>query len=306
MKIYEYRIIVPIAYANYMVGQRFMALEYVKSETGNGEGIEVVKSEQFDGTNSGKTDIRGEKGTHTEKIYHIKSKIPSFIRWAVPDKYLHFYETSYNCFPHFLTLYSVPGMGKDFDLRIESQHVKYECNSNGIMKDFPNNATKLNSDELKKRKIVWLDIINGIPKKSEFSLKGYKCEKAGLDFTSPEFSYGQQASSDQSSSAPENMYEDNEELPEDQGSNKPPEWTTKYKGEMTCAIKVVKFHFKWFGLQTAVEKLVTHSVYPKMFTDSHRRMIRSMNDWYDLTMEDIYRIENEAFEEQQQNHKFDS
>lgn len=306
MKIYEYRIIVPIAFAHYMVGQRFMSLEYVKSETGNGEGIEVVKSEQYDGTNSGKTDIRGEKGTHTEKIYHIKSKIPGFIRWAVPDKYLHFHETSYNAFPHFLTLYSVPGMGKDFDLRIESQHVKYECNSNGTMKNFPNNATNLNSDELKKRKIVWCDIINGIPKKSDFSLKGFKCEKANLDFNSPEFTHGQ-SNSDQSSSAPENIYDDNEEVAEDdQSSNKPPEWTTRYKGEMVCAIKVVKFHFKWLGLQTAVEKYITHSVYPKMFTDSHRRMIRSMNDWYELTMDDIYRLENETYAKQQETEKFDS
>lgn len=303
MKIYEYRIIVPIEYAHYIVGNRFMALEYVKSETANGEGIEVVKSEQFDGTNSGKTDIRGEKGTHTEKIYHIKSKIPGFIRWAVPDKYLHFYETSYNCFPHFLTMYDVPGMGKDFDLRIESQHVKYEHG----MKDFPNNATKLNSSELKKRKIVWLDIINGIPKKSEFSLKGYKCEKADLDFTRPEFKEGSSSEQSSSSNAPDNIYEDNEEVPEDDSSsNKPPEWTTKYKGEMTCAIKVVKFHFKWLGLQTAVEKLITHSVYPKMFTDSHRRMIRCMDQWYGLTMEDIYRIESEVFADQKQNTKFES
>lgn len=299
MKIYEYRIIVPISLARYAIGNRYMTLEYVKSETKNGEGIEIVKNEEFDGTNTGNTGITGKKELHSYKIYHLKSKIPAFVRWAVPDKYLHFHENSYNCFPHFLTTYQVPGMGKDFQLQIESQHVEFSC-SNNLLANFPKNATNLSEADLKKRKVIWLDILNGIPKNSEFNLKDFKCDAAGLDFTSSEFS---SKFEDNSSQVDENVDEDSTE-----GNgieSKPPEWTKNYKGEMVCAIKVVKFQFKWFGLQTAVEKQVTHTVYPKMFTEAHRRLIYTMNDWYDLTLDDIQRLETNAMNEQRETQNFD-
>ena len=46
MKIYEYRVIVPVNIDKYQIGNRYMNLQYVKDEAGAGEGIELVKNEK--------------------------------------------------------------------------------------------------------------------------------------------------------------------------------------------------------------------------------------------------------------------
>lgn len=46
--------------------------------------------------------------------------------------YLHFHEESYNSFPHVLTTYNGPGIGKDFSLELESQYIRYTCNKSGV------------------------------------------------------------------------------------------------------------------------------------------------------------------------------
>ena len=148
MRILEFRIIVPTNIEKYSIGNRYMNYLYVIDEKNGNEGIEIVKNEPYE-----KGD---EKGRFTHKIYHIKSKIPGFIRWAIPDKYMHFHEESYNSYPHFLTTYKMPGMGDDFMLSIESQHIKY---TTGM--EIPDNIIGLDENDLKMRKIVYIDLING-------------------------------------------------------------------------------------------------------------------------------------------------
>ncbi|KAK8897485.1 hypothetical protein M9Y10_015440 [Tritrichomonas musculus] len=69
-------------------------------------------------------------------------------------------------------------------------------------------------------------------------------------------------------------------------SDQVPEWTKNYKGDMICCIKVVKFHFK-------VENLLTNKNYPKIFTESHRKLISSAKEWYNLTEENILNMEKQ-------------
>ncbi|KAK8838879.1 hypothetical protein M9Y10_032921 [Tritrichomonas musculus] len=267
MKIFEFRVIVPTRLDKYSIGNRYMNLEYVKSEAGGGEGIELVQNEKFKNDN--------EEGQYTYKIFHIKSKIPGFIRWAVPDKYLHFHEKSWNAYPHYNTHNFVPSLGDDFILKVESQHIEYR---HGMK--FPENALKLSEEELKKRKIWYLDIVDGDPKPSEENLimEGFSCPEAGISELK-----GKDGSYDHS---------------------KVPEWTKHYNGDMVCCIKVVKFHFKWWGLQKAVEKFVTKSVYPKIFTDSHRKLISTSKDWFQLSYDDILRLEIEAADKQKEGEGF--
>lgn len=88
-------------------------------------------------------------------------------------------------------------------------------------------------------------------------------------------------------------------------NNSPPEWTKHYKGEMVCATKVVKFHVKWFKLKTTVEKIVTHSIYPKLFVEAHQRMIRTMNDWYGMSIDDIQKLGSTAINDQKKKATFE-
>ena len=71
---------------------------------------------------------------------------------------MHFHEDSTVEYPHYYTKYTVPGFGEKFTCIIDSQHCEYKCDGDGVMKDFPENATNLNDDELKERKIVHNDI----------------------------------------------------------------------------------------------------------------------------------------------------
>jgi len=254
MKIVEFRVIVPVDVNQYSIGNLYMNMQYAKDEKKGNEGIEIKENKPYERDN--------EKGQYTYKIYHIKSQIPGFIRWAVPDKYLHFHEVSYNSYPHYDTQFTVPGMGKDFVLKLESQHLDY---TSGM--EIPDNCLSLTQEELAERKIVYLNIINGEPvAEPKNDIHGFVCPEAGIN----------------------EPIEDNEPY----NPNGPPAWTKNFKGKMTLCVKLVRFEFHWRGLQSAVERFVINSVYPGVFTNSHRIMMKSLKDWCNMTMDDIRNYEN--------------
>ncbi|KAB0406159.1 hypothetical protein E2I00_017762, partial [Balaenoptera physalus] len=80
----------------YQVGQLYSVAEASKNETGGGEGIEVLKNEPYEKD--------GEKGQYTHKIYHLKSKVPAFVRMIAPEGSLNEY------------------MKDDFFIKIETWH----------------------------------------------------------------------------------------------------------------------------------------------------------------------------------------
>ena len=161
----------------------------------------------------------------------------------------------------------IPAMGDNFLLHVESQHIPYKSG----MK-FPENALNLPKDDLEKRKIFYCDIVDGPIHDKKLNLEGFSCPETNIS-----------------------------KLVGKKGSYKHdqvPEWTKCYKGDMICCIKVVKFHFKWGGLQKSVESMLTKKEYPKIFTESHRKLISTAKDWYNLTEDDMLRLENEAKDKQ--------
>jgi len=240
-----------------------MCAQRTRQESGGGEGIEILKNEPYE-----KED--GERGQFTHKVMHFKSRVPGFIRWAIPDKYLHLSELSHNSYPHFHTLYEMPGMGEDFYLLVDSRHVEY-TRENGV----DDNLIGLTPEELAIRRVEYLDIVNGKPKpdKPERDMHGFVCPEAGV--MNP-------------LEAPRGI----EDL------TKPPEWTEHYNGPMMICVKVVKFHFHWRGLQTAVEKFALDNVFHNVFLDAHRDLMSWAKEWYPMTMEQIRELEARVQEEQ--------
>lgn len=293
MKILEFRVLIPINLLKFQVAKRFINLKYVKDLGGDGEGIQLIKNEE-------PFENEKEKGYLTEKIYHVKSKIPSFIRWVVPDKYLHFYETSYNAFPHTTTINTIPALGEDFLLSVESQHMdaKFTFNKEKGENEFtiPDNSLNLNDTELKERKIYYIDILNGpatsnVESFGEENEKDVKNKNPGAkdvikNFVCPEIGIKE----------PLGNFDTTNEYHPDQI----PAWAKKYNGEMALIVKVVRFHLKWFGLQSAAEKIVSNTFYPKLFTDVHRKIILTGPQWKSLTMEDIMKEEEKVKEDQNQ------
>ena len=258
MKILEFRVLIPVSLAKFQVAKRFINLKYIRDLGGDGEGIQLIKNEEpFENEN--------EKGYLTEKIYHVKSKIPSFIRWAVPDKYLHFYETSYNAFPHTTTVNTIPALGDDFLLSVESQHmdanVQYNKEKGENEFIIPDNSLNLNDTELKERQIVYIDILNGPASSNAESFAETDEKKDKKQDTDSKSNIRNFVCPEIGIKEPLGKFDPTTEY----HPNQVPAWAKKYNGEMMLIVKVVRFHLKWFGIQTAAEKIVSNTFYPKLF-----------------------------------------
>jgi len=133
------------------VAQLYSVAEASKNETGGGEGVEVVKNEPY-------TDIpllggKFTSGQYTYKIYHLASKVPSFVRALAPKEALVVHEEAWNAYPYCKTVLSNPGYMKDnFFICIETYHFADRGTSENIH--------KLPDDRLKDREVVHIDIAN--------------------------------------------------------------------------------------------------------------------------------------------------
>ncbi|XP_064882716.1 phosphatidylinositol transfer protein beta isoform-like isoform X1 [Oncorhynchus nerka] len=94
------RVVLPCTVEEYQVGQLYSVAVASKNETGGGEGIEVLKNEPYEKD--------GEKGQYTHKIYHLKSKVPAFVKMIAPEGSLVFHEKAWNAYPYCRTSESSP------------------------------------------------------------------------------------------------------------------------------------------------------------------------------------------------------
>ena len=249
----------PLTIDHYFVGKSYMVDSMIREKRHDREGVEILQLDHLE--ENGRPCIR------TKKIYHLKSQIPEAIRWAVPDKYLHFHEESVNNWPHIVTIDRVPGLGEDFMLECESDHIDYYAGM-----PMPDNPVGLPSEQLAMREVVYLDILGDsvAPDPPEIALEGFLCPEVGIALPLHASEAGTR----------------DESLP--------PKWTQTYEGPMICVCKVVKLHFKWFGLQTLVNNVAFGFFYPKLFTNSHRKLLHWAPQWVHMSKEDLIAMEQET------------
>ena len=151
MQITEFRITMPMSLSEYKIAQRFVVAEYSKSETGGGEGIQIIKDEPY----QNQPQFPGHFGTgqYTEKVYYLASKLPETIQKLVKPEHLEFREYAWNAFPYGKTKFTNPNYMKDnFSLELETM------NKEGIGSCF--NVMDLSAAQLKGRKVIHIDIVN--------------------------------------------------------------------------------------------------------------------------------------------------
>lgn len=291
MKIYEYRIIVPCTVDQYKIGNIYMTAKRSEEESKQvkGEGIETVNNEPFQNEK--------ESGIYTYKIMHFKSRIPSFMRWALPDKYCHCHEKSWNAYPHYHTEYSVPGMGDDLIMNVDSYHVPYK---NG--EPIPDNLLELSEEDLAIRKVVYLDILDGKPKpEKDRDLTHWTCPALNINEEFSTLRLDKKARKEKEKKekeAAKKEKKDKKEKKKDSGpESEPPEWTTNFQGEMMVAVKVVKIKFHWRGLQSMVEKFATTSFYHNLFLDAHRAVMSWADKWAPMSLEEVREYEKHVYEQ---------
>lgn len=264
MKIYEYRIICPVNVDKYQIANMYMCAKktFEESSAKKGEGIETIKDEPY--TND------EESGQYSYKIMHFKSRIPKFIRWALPDKYCHVHEKSWSAFPHFHTVYSNPGLGEKFFVQIDSWHTTYKTGE-----PIPDNLLNLTPEELKIRKIVYLDVLDGKPDPSkERNLSKWSCPEINVNQPFSQYGDGKKHRSDES---------------------KVPSWTKNFQGDMMVAVKVVKVDFNWRAFQSMVEKYTTHTLAHDMFLDMHRDLLRWADQWCKMDLKAVKQYEKDLY-----------
>ncbi|KAL2607534.1 hypothetical protein R1flu_026107 [Riccia fluitans] len=141
--IWEYRIVLPFTLEEYKIAQLYMVAKYSASESSgdNGDGVEVLKNEPFED--------RDRRGQYTHKLYHLASKLPSWLVSLLPKKALMLEEEAWNAYPHCTTVLKCPFFNK-FRLILETTHVADRGTSE--------NALKLDPKTLKKRQVEYIDI----------------------------------------------------------------------------------------------------------------------------------------------------
>lgn len=261
MRIVEFRFIIPGTLEKYDIGLNYTTNKRSRDETGSGEGIEYLKNEPYDdGT---------EKGQYTHKVLHFSKRVPKVIRWALPKKYLSMQEYSKNAYPHFFTEYQFLDRQDWFNLIVESRHIEYK---NGM--EIPDNLMNLSKKELEKRHVFYPDILNGKPKAcKEYDLHDFIAPSAGIDHPLE---------------APKKRVDE----------SRPPEWTEHFTGPMIMAVKTIRMKFEWKGIKTITEKYVCDTVFHDVFLDNHRAIIKWIDTWWNLTIDDIRKIEDDIMEEQ--------
>lgn len=255
----EYQIGLPISVEEYHIGQLYAVAEASKNETGGGEGIEIVVNEPY------KIDDKEAKarniqfpGQYTHKIFHLASKVPTFIRLLAPKGSLEIHEKAWNAYPYCRTEYSNPDyMKENFHIIIETWHKP------GLPEENPN-AHELCGEKLEKRVVVPIDIVNDPVSQSD-----YKEDEDPSKFHSCKANRGPLT----------------------------PDWKQK-KGEypfMTCC-KLYDIEFKWWGLQTKVESVICRAVL-RLLRNFHRQLFCWLDRWYGMTIEDIREIEDKTKED---------
>ncbi|XP_006984169.1 phosphatidylinositol transfer protein beta isoform [Peromyscus maniculatus bairdii] len=248
----EFRVVLPCSVQEYQVGQLYSVAEASKNETGGGEGIEVLKNEPYEKD--------GEKGQYTHKIYHLKSKVPAFVRMIAPEGSLVFHEKAWNAYPYCRTIVTNEYMKDDFFIKIETWH-KPDL---GTLE----NVHGLDPNTWKTVEIVHIDIAD----RSQVEPADYKADEDPALFQSVKTKRGPL------------------------GPNWKKELASTPDCPKMCAYKLVTIKFKWWGLQSKVENFIQKQE-KRIFTNLHRQLFCWIDKWIDLTMEDIRRMEDETQKE---------
>lgn len=183
MLIKEYRITLPMTSQEYYLAQLYMVAKASQEESGKnaGEGIEIVRNQAYT-EESNVNKYKMPAGQFTEKVMHLKSKLPKFIAMLVPDSMTDITEFSWNAFPWCKTEYTNAYFGDRFLLSVETMH----ADDRGTQE----NAVNLPGEDLEKRKVDYLNIAcsdPSIPMESGSDPTSFLSKKTGRGKLKPTF-----------------------------------------------------------------------------------------------------------------------
>ncbi|CAB3223280.1 unnamed protein product [Arctia plantaginis] len=259
MLIKEYRIPLPLTVEEYRIAQLYMIAKKSREESsGEGSGVEILVNEPYE-------DGPGGKGQYTQKIYHVGSHLPGWFKSLLPKSALTVSEEAWNAYPYTKTRYTCPFVEK-FSLEIET----YYYADNGHQE----NVFKLTGSDLKSRIVDVIDVC-----KDQLYGADYLKEEDPTLFVSQKCNRGPLS---------DNWLE--EYWQEVQGKAQP----LPNGKSLMCAYKLCRVEFRYWGMQTKLEKFIHDVALRKTMLRAHRQAWAWQDEWYGLTMEDIREIERQT------------
>lgn len=259
MLIKEYRIPLPLTVEEYRIAQLYMIAKKSREESkGVGNGVEILVNEPY-------TDGPGGSGQYTHKFYHIGSHLPGWFKSLLPKSALTVEEEAWNAYPFTKTRYTCPFVEK-FYLEIETKYF----NDDGHQE----NVFQLSGNDLKNRVVDIIDVV-----KDQLYGSDYKREEDPKCYIST--STGRGPLSD-------NWLEEYSQV----CTNNPP---SSNKAIM-CAYKLCRVEFKYWGMQSKIEKFIHDVALRKTMLRAHRQAWAWQDEWIELTMDDIRQLEKETQE----------
>uniref|UniRef100_A0A8D0H343 Phosphatidylinositol transfer protein membrane associated 2 n=1 Tax=Sphenodon punctatus TaxID=8508 RepID=A0A8D0H343_SPHPU len=204
------------------------------------------------------TDGPGGNGQYTHKVYHIGMHIPSWFRSILPKAALRVEEESWNAYPYTRTRYTCPFVEK-FSIDIETF---YKADAGDQV-----NVFSLSPAEKRQTTLDPIDIV-----KDPIPPHEYKSEEDPKLYKSVKTKRGP--------------------LSED--------WIEEYKNNpgkypvIMCAYKLCKVEFRYWGMQSKIERFIHDVGLRKVMVRAHRQAWCWQDEWYGLTIEDIRQLEKEA------------
>ncbi|KAH9554044.1 hypothetical protein CY35_08G043900 [Sphagnum magellanicum] len=108
VQITEFRVVMPLSVEEYKIAQMYMVTKMQQQQTSAGadEGVEVLVNEPFENEEFG-------KGQFTSKIYHLQSKLPSWLAAFAPLNSMLIEEEAWNAYPKCKTVLKVHNLDAD-------------------------------------------------------------------------------------------------------------------------------------------------------------------------------------------------
>ncbi|KAM4576405.1 membrane-associated phosphatidylinositol transfer protein 2-like isoform 4-T5 [Odontesthes bonariensis] len=203
------------------------------------------------------TDGPGGTGQYTHKVYHIGMHIPSWFRSILPKAALRVEEESWNAYPYTRTRYTCPFVEK-FSIDIETYYKPDTGNQADVF--------NLSVADKRQRTLDPIDIVTDPIPPHE-----YKAEEDPRLYKSVKTQRGP--------------------LRDD--------WIEEYnnnpgKTPIMCAYKLCKVEFRYWGMQSKIERFIHDVGLRKVMVRAHRQAWCWQDEWYGLTIEDIRQLELET------------
>jgi len=261
MLIKEYRIPLPMTVEEYRIAQLYMIAKKSREESKGAEsGVEILINEPYEDGPGGKG------GQYTHKIYHVGSHLPAWLKSLMPKTALIVEEEAWNAYPYTKTRFKCPFVDK-FSLECET----YYTPDGGSQE----NIFQLPDSEKRNRIVDLIDIVK---------------DNEGVVYEDPEKEDPTIYSSSKTGRGPlnENWIEDYSA--DCEGQKQP----TKNGCAIMCAYKLCKVEFRYWGMQSKIERFIHDVALRKTMLKGHLQAWTWQDEWDGLTMEDIRAIERKT------------